>query len=216
MLNVTITTWKIVITEKSIAELLGLPHLQGLRVHGKESDLPAGAINFVHKEIYADYAPEKSKKAYKVKTLQPRFRAWHKILLGCLNPRPHSSSADYINVNQKYYLYCLKKGKKLCLPFIIFHYLKKSIAATRTTASGEDKKKPRFVPFGRLLSDILTENGLVQTLRDAQCTTELKETTGEVLNSKNMKKISILEEVTIDPELEDSKEVIKKRMAIDG
>ena len=64
---------KIVITEKSIAELLGLPHLQGLRVHGKESDLPAGAINFVHKEIYADYAPEKSKKAYKVKTLQPKF-----------------------------------------------------------------------------------------------------------------------------------------------
>src|ERR1044072_4107162 len=196
MLNVTITTWKIVITEKSIAELLGLPHLQGLRVHGKESDLPDEAINLVHKEIYADYAPEKPKKQYKVKTLQPKFRAWHKILLGCLNPRPHTSSADYININQKYYLYCLKKGKKLCLPFILFHYLKKSIISTRTTASGEDAKKPRYVPFGRLLSDILIESGLVHDLRNAQCTDELKETIGEVLDAKNMKKMGILEEIT--------------------
>src|ERR1044072_4946405 len=153
---------KIVISEKSITKLLGLPHLQGLRVHGRESDLPARAVNFVHNEIYGDYAPEKPKKAYKVKTLQPKSRAWHKIFLGCLNPRPHSSSADFININQKYYLYCLKKGKNLSLPFIIFHYLKKSITATRTTASGEDAKKPRYVPFGRLLSDILIESGLVQ------------------------------------------------------
>src|ERR1044072_6752778 len=207
---------KFVISEKSIAELLGLPHLQGLRVHGKESSLPAEAINLMYQEIYSDYFPEKPKKSYTVKTLQPKSRAWHKIFLGCLNPRPHSSSADFININQKYYLYCLKKGKKLCLPFIIFHYLKKLITDTRTTASSEEKKKPRYVPFGRLLSDILTENGLVQALRDAQCTTELKETTGEVLNSKNMKKISILEKVTVDPETEDPQDVIKKRMAVNG
>src|ERR1044072_1197409 len=207
---------KVIITEKSIAELLGLPHRQGLRVHGKESSLPAEAINLMYQEIYIDYSPEKPKKSYTVKTLQPKSRAWHKIFLGCLNPRPYSSSADYININQKYYLYCLKKGKKLCLPFIIFHYLKKLITDTRTTASGEEKKKPRYVPFGRLLSDILTENGLVQALRDAQCTTELKETTGEVLNSRNMKKISILEKVTVDPETEDPQDVIKKRMAVNG
>lgn len=38
---------KVVITEKSIAELLGLPHRQGLRVHGKEASLPAEAINLM-------------------------------------------------------------------------------------------------------------------------------------------------------------------------
>jgi len=111
---------KVVITEKSIAELLGLPHRQGLRVHGKESSLPAEAINLMYQEIYSDYSPEKPKKSYTVKTLQPKSRAWHKIFLGCLNPRPHSSSADFININQKYYLYCLKKGKKLCLPLSFF------------------------------------------------------------------------------------------------
>src|ERR1044072_1761981 len=142
--------------------------------------------------------------------------SWHKIFLGCLNPRPHSSSADHININQKYYLYCLKKGKKLCLPFILFHYLKKSIISTRTTASGENEKKPRYIPFGRLLSDILIESGLVQDLRDAQCTDELKETTGDVLDAKNMKRIGLLQEITIDPEPENPKEVIRRRMFVDG
>src|ERR1044072_8314931 len=93
---------RIVITEESIALLLGLPQAEGLKVHGKEKHIPSGAINFLHKELYSDYSPEKPKKEYKVKTLYPKLRAWHRIILGCLNPRPPNSSADYINTNQKY------------------------------------------------------------------------------------------------------------------
>src|ERR1044072_3672925 len=102
---------RIVITEQSIAQLLGLGHLQGLRAHVKDNDLTDGMSNFLHKELYSDYAPEKPKKKYKIKTLPPNLRVWHKIILGCLNPRPPSNSADYINTNQKYMLYCLKKKK---------------------------------------------------------------------------------------------------------
>ena len=206
---------RIVITEKSIAELLGLGHLQGLRVHRKEKDMHAGAINFLHKELYSDYSPEKQKK-YKVKTLLPKLRAWHRIILGCLNPRPPTNSADYINTTQKYMLYCLKKNKKLCLPFIIFQYLKKSITNTRTTATGESKNIPRYIPFGRILSDILIENGLVNDIREAQCTEELAESTGEVLDARNLKKMGALEEISVDPVPEDPKEVLKNRMMVDG
>src|ERR1044072_6372397 len=110
---------KIIITEESIAQLLGLGHMEGKRFHVKDSDLTDAMTNFLHPELYSDYSPEKEKKKYKVKTLKPRFRAWHKIILGCLNPRLYSNSADYINMNQKYMLYCLEKMKKICLPFVI-------------------------------------------------------------------------------------------------
>ena len=50
------------------------------------------------KELYNDHFPEDPWKRYKVYTLPPKFRAWHKSLLGCQNPRPHSNSADYVLV----------------------------------------------------------------------------------------------------------------------
>src|ERR1044072_5261006 len=118
----------------------------------------SGAINFLHQQLYSDYSPEKQKKEYKVKTLHPKLRAWHRIILGCINPRPPTSSADYININQKYMLYCLMKHKKLCLPFIIFQYLKEVIIKSWTTTAGVGKKIPHYIPFGRILSDILVEN----------------------------------------------------------
>src|ERR1044072_6804199 len=125
---------RIIITEKYIAQLLGLNHRERLRVYGKEKDMPTAAWNFLHKELYDDYSPEKLKSEYKVKTLFSRLRAWHKIILGCINPRPPTNSVDYINTNQKYMLYCLLKKKKLCLPFIIFQYLKDYISKSRPTA----------------------------------------------------------------------------------
>src|ERR1044072_4293429 len=178
--------------------------------------MPSGAINFLHKELYSDYSPEKPKKEYKVKTLYPKLRAWHRIILGCLNPRPPNSSADYINTNQKNMLYCLKKHTKLCLPFIILQYLKYVINKSRTTTAGEGKKLPHYIPFGRILSDILVENGLVDDLRDAQCTEDLVASTGDTLDARNLKKMGVLEEIAVDPESEDPEEVLKKRMVVDG
>jgi hypothetical protein len=192
---------KIIITEESIAQLLGLRHLDGKRFHVKDSDLSDAMTNFLHSILYSDYSPEKEKKKYKVKTLKPKFRAWHKIILGCINPRPLSNSADYINMNQKYMLYCLDKKKKISLPFVIFHYLKEIISKSRTTGLREGKKPPMYIPFGRLISDILVESGLVEDLIQAQCTEDLKETTREVLDARNMKKIGAITYIIVDPEL---------------
>src|ERR1044072_8274449 len=207
---------RIIITEESIALLLGLPQSEGLRVQWKEKDMPKGAINLLHKELYSDYSQEKPRKEYKVKTLLPKFRAWHMITLECINPRPPNSSDDYINGNQKYMLHCLIKHKKLFLPFIISQYLRHMIIKSRATTAGESKKLPHYIPFGRILSDILVENGLVNDLRDAQCTEDLVATSGDTLEARNLKKMGILEKITVDPVPEDPKDVLEKRMIVDG
>src|ERR1044072_536358 len=113
-------------------------------------------------------------------------------------------------------LYCLKKHKKICLPFIIFQYLKHLITKSRTTTAGQGNKLPHYIPFGRILSDILVENGLVDDLRDAQCTEDLVASTRDTLDAKNLKKMGVLDEIAVDPASEDPKEILKKRMMIDG
>src|ERR1044072_2641702 len=113
-------------------------------------------------------------------------------------------------------LYCLKKHKKICLPFIIIEYLKHLITKSRTTTAGQGKKLPHYIPFGRILSDILVENGLVDELKDAQCTEDLVTSTGDTLDARNLKNMGVLEEIAVDPVSEDPEEILKKRMTIDG
>src|ERR1044072_149743 len=108
--------------------------------------MPKGAINLLYKKnstvITLQRSPERNTR---FKILIPKFRTWHMIVPGCINPRPPNSSADYINTNQKYMMYCLKKHKKLCLPFIILQYLRHIIFKSRTTTAGEGKEVPHFL-----------------------------------------------------------------------
>ena len=87
---------RIIITEKSIAQLLGLQHLGGKRILGK--DIKSSFVkNTIHKEIFTYSSSDKAK------SLIPKLRIWHKILLGCINPRPSTSSSDYINALRSTY-----------------------------------------------------------------------------------------------------------------
>src|ERR1044072_6428156 len=110
-------------------------------------------------------------------------------------------------------LYCLKKHKKLCLPFIIFEYLKELINKSRITAG--NKKVLNYIPFGRLLSDILVESGIVDALRDAQCTEDLTTSVGDVLDARNLKKMGVLEKITVYPIPEADEVVLDRRLMED-
>jgi hypothetical protein len=116
---------KIVITEKTIAQLLGLKHREGIRISGKEKNISEMLKNSLNHVLYTKKAIEDSE--YTVKTLLPELRIWHRIILGCFNPRLSTNSADYINTHQKYMLYCLKTNKKICLPHILFQFLKDAV-----------------------------------------------------------------------------------------
>lgn len=53
------------------------------------------------------------------KDLYDKLRVWFKIILGCIHHRPSANSYNYINTNQKYMSFFLKKWFKLALPDII-------------------------------------------------------------------------------------------------
>ena len=54
----------------------------------------------------------------------------------------------------------------------------------------------------------------MDTLRDAQCTEDLVTSTGNTSDVKNLKNMGVLKEVLVDPESEDPRDVLKKRMMI--
>src|ERR1044072_1329041 len=205
---------RIIITEKTIGQLIGLNHREGIRISGRNDK--GGFINrVVNKKIFTDFDPTKLSSAYKPQTLLPKLRIWHRILLTCINPRPLNFSPDYINANQKCILYPLQNKNKLCLPAILFLHLRESILKSRTTANETDKII-KYIPFGRLISDILVENGLVRFLRDeAQFTIDLTASIGDTLNGRNLKNMEIIDKVLVEPTPEDEEVVVDRRQMVD-
>src|ERR1044072_1222322 len=206
---------RIIITEKTIAQLLGPNHREGIRINGRENKSKF-ISTVVNKMIFTDFDPAKSPSDYKPKTLKPKIRIWHRILLGCINPRALTFSSDYINANQKCLLYHLQNKDKLCLPAILFLYLRESIQKSRTTAN-ESKKIITYIPIGRLITDILVENDLVRYLREeAQYPEDLTASVGDVLMAKNLKNMGIIEEVISEPVLEKDEVVLTISQLIDN
>lgn len=63
------------------------------------------------------------------------------------------------------------------LPAILFRFLRDSIRETRT---GSSSKKGNFISNGRIISDILVENGLFEDLLVSELTFELVKDAGKV------------------------------------
>src|ERR1044072_2957654 len=74
---------RIIITEKTIGELLGLNHREGIRIGGR-SDQDDFINMVVNKEIFTDFEPTKPSSEYKTLTLVPKLKIWHRILLTCI------------------------------------------------------------------------------------------------------------------------------------
>ena len=86
---------RIIITEKSIVNLRGLEVLKGKCTFGMEFMYNAQK-NALRQLSFKNYTTEK--KEYKSKDLYDNLRIWHKIILGCINPRPPTSSLNYFNI----------------------------------------------------------------------------------------------------------------------
>src|ERR1044072_5711743 len=134
----------------------------------------------------------------------------------CIHPRPLNNSPDYINLYQRCLVYGIIKRQKICLPYFLFHYLKDCIHKSRTTADETKLPKIFYIPFGRLISDILTENGLVDDLRKTMFLDYLSESVGEDFIAYNLRKIQLIEKVVHPPREENPKDIIKKRFVVDG
>lgn len=89
-------------------------------------------------------------------------------------------------------LFFLEKGYKLELLEIMFKFLRDSIRETRT---GSTSKKGRFIPNGRLISDILVKNSLVDDLLGSGLTGELVKEVGKTFWEKNLKRMGLISKI---------------------
>lgn len=80
----------------------------------------------------------------------------------------------------------------MTLPAILFKFLRDSIRETRT---GSTSKKGRCIPNGRLISNILVENGLMDDLLISGLTKELIKDASKILWGKNFKSMGLISKV---------------------
>ena len=78
---------------------------------------------------------------------------------------------------------------------LLFNHLRTSVKETRE----EERTKRDWIPFGRLISDILTENRLIEHLTEAQEVSSIEPTVGKPLNAKNLKKMKLIENIRKEP-----------------
>lgn len=88
---------KMVITEKSIAKLLDMETVRGIRIYNTNP-----REKYMSQEIIPIIFNQNPKgKTSKNKELHQNMRVWLKIILGTIHHRPTSNSSDYINIDQK-------------------------------------------------------------------------------------------------------------------
>ena len=146
----------IAITKDMIAKLIGY-NGRGIRCNDmaeKCSDLTT-----ISREIFTSGQPSN-----KIKHLKDYFRIWAKTIMGCINHGKPTSSPDYINIDQQFLLYFIATKAKVNLPHLLFNHLRTSVKETRE----DERTKRDWTPLGRLISDILTENKLVEYLTETQ------------------------------------------------
>ncbi|XP_057443940.1 uncharacterized protein LOC130736110 [Lotus japonicus] len=202
---------KIIISKRSIALLLGGETIKGSRFQTNDSKSKKFKEN-LNSVLYVSWRSTKSD--YKKKDLHPDLRILHKIMLNCLNTRPSGSSPDYINFTTKVMMFFIKTKQKICLPYFLFTYLKDCIKKSRTTAS-ESKSTIKYIPFGRLLSDIFVESNLVKDLIKAGCTEDLTTLTGDALTSKTLKRMGLIDNKVAAAFVSKPAEIVKRRIRID-
>lgn len=132
-----------------------------------------------------------------IKKLHHYLRVLFKIILGCIHHVPSSNLADYINITQRYMMYYLSTRINMNLPSILFKYLREMV---KQTINGSPKLR-KWIPLGRLISDILFESKFVQALMGVGMTKEVKFEIGKKFNGRNMKNIFLITTVAYPSEI---------------
>ncbi|KAI5447293.1 hypothetical protein KIW84_014953 [Lathyrus oleraceus] len=100
----------------------------------------------------------------KIKNIHSKLRIWERILLGYVNHRRPTNSPDYINIDHQYVLHFVAANKKVDLLGLLFWFLRDTVKESRNGS----RKMNSWIPYGRLISDILMESKLIDSLADAE------------------------------------------------
>lgn len=146
------------------------------------------------------------KNSSKIKDLLPRLKVWARIILGCIHLRPSTNSSDYVNGDQRYFVYYIEYAKKVNLHTLLFQNLRDTIRDTRDGS----KRTKSYIPLSRLISDLLMESQLIDTIPNDQFSLGMESTSGKWLNKNGFKNMEIITDIII-PHAEASKYVIHNR-----
>ena len=78
----------------------------------------------------------------------------------------------------------------------------------------DERTKRDWIPLGRLISDILTENRLIGHLTEAQQISTLEACAGKPLNAKNLKKMKIIDSIKKEPTIATHEVITSRRIPL--
>src|SRR3954463_11139698 len=181
---------EVVITEKLIRKLYNLNDEEGW------SGLQPGTVNWyqVKNQISLAFGAE----SHKTGTLRPFYQVWAEIILGSLHHRKQLfSSSSYISPDHKYTLFCIGRRMELNISHILFQNLKTSLVESRDEERAKCPHLPRnIIPFARMISDILIESDLLDSIRTTGASQFLGVVQGHVFNGVDLFRLDLLKEVT--------------------
>lgn len=149
---------KMVIYEKLIDKLI---NHDGSGIRCEQIVEKDSNINEMSKVVFSS-----GKNSSKIKDLFPHLKVQARILLGCVNLRPATNSSNYISDDHQYILYQIESGKKVNLPALLLRNLKSIVIDTKNGS----KRTKSYIPLCRLISYILMQSKLIDSLIDDQFT----------------------------------------------
>lgn len=120
-----------------------------------------------------------------------KINAKREVVITLVIFKTGTNNYDYVNTCKKFMLFFLEKGLKLGLTSILFKFMRDSIRESITGGSSK-KNKSKFIPNGRLIYDILVENGLVDDLMVSGLTNELVKDAGKIFRGENLKSMGLI------------------------
>ncbi|CAJ2669880.1 unnamed protein product [Trifolium pratense] len=155
----------ITITPTDIAELIRCSE-KGIDIEKYRYN--SGLEPSIIRKLY-DFSGNKTE----TKSLKPVANLWYKILVSNFMPKEETGLALTID---KHFLYFIMMKQKINLPLTIFNYMKSCIEISR-------KGNLDFIPYGRVISELLNQRGIVKKARCSRITDYLAKSWGSPLQT---------------------------------
>src|SRR3954470_4013612 len=198
---------EVVITEKLIRKLYNLDDEEGW------SGLQPNTVDWtpVEKQISTVFGID----SHNTGTLRPFYKVWAEIILGSLHHRKRMLSSSYISPDHKHTLFCIGKKTEINISHILFENLKTSILESREE---ERAKYPHLsrttIPFGRMISDILTESKVLDSIRKLNASHLLGVVQGPIFNGVDLFRLELIQNVpSVCPSFPD---ILSRRVVVEG
>ena len=107
------------------------------------------------------------------------------------NLLPKGGGSDQPSLAHKVFLHHIIQGEKVNIPKYIFKHMIKELRESQ-------KKDKVWVPYGRLLSEIFHQGGMLKALSETHYFTDemLETVTGKLINAKTLKNMQLIKKAT--------------------